>query len=336
MNEIHVEQPTLFDVPHVAPPIEYELLKGHFRTGGSFKTDEQLRSEYVQLTDDLIYKMTEGVSVKDLETGETRIEKPDYVIWLDKSARPVAWLAKDLWPTLAADKDGHLPKMPKFRFVNIDREQWVTQVDPEGVGHMDIDRVDQSIIRSLRSIFVSVPNKQQGLTEEIDTAPSELDNKTIMIVDEVRSTGRTLDIAEKFFKRAFPTTKVATAHWMKSLVAKDMAVGNADLPVWYKEKDVQGRGVGNRDEVLSRSSPSRTQRLGSWFLSTRLSDPSDPSSRQLRKELSQLAKDAHDGKILVMPSLDRDADDYEDRAVRLNSLQFEEFLKKKEQLTTQG
>jgi hypothetical protein len=69
MSETGHSQPELFEMPHEAKPFEYELLKGHFRTDGSFKNDDQLRSEYVNLTDGLINKMTEGVSVEDPHTG---------------------------------------------------------------------------------------------------------------------------------------------------------------------------------------------------------------------------------------------------------------------------
>lgn len=320
-----------------AQPFEYELLQGHFRTDGSFKGDEQLRSEYVQLTDELIHKMTDGVDVQNAETGEVEKHIPDYVVWLDKSARPVSWLTKELWPTLAVRPNGELPDMPSFRFANIDREQWVNTVDPEGIGHMDADRVDKSIIRSLRSVFVAPRDKQAGLTETIDEAPAELDDKTVLIVDEVRASGRTLDMAMKMFERAFPNTKFAKTHWMSGQVqlrdprGRMIGQGNADLPVWYKEHDVKGRGVGNRNEKSSESSNSRTQRLGRWFLSTRLAEQDDASLR-LRKELKQLGKDVMNHEVLVVPSLDRDMDDFEERAKRLNNISFDEFIKAKRQL----
>src|SRR6185436_11400821 len=84
-------------------PFEYELLTGHKRTDGSWKSSEELKTEYVHLTDELIRKMTEGVRVVDAVTGETENKPVDYVVWIDKSARPVSWLTKELWPTLAVD-----------------------------------------------------------------------------------------------------------------------------------------------------------------------------------------------------------------------------------------
>lgn len=320
-----------------AQPFEYELLRGHYRTNNTFKNDEQLRSEYVHLTDELVRQMTEGVSVYDKETGEYRSEKPDVVVWLDKSARPVSWLTKELWPTLAADADGNVPDMPEFRFINIDREQWVNTIDPDGTGFMNVDLVSPSVVRSLRSVFISPELKEDGLKPELDSTPTELDGKTVLIVDEVRASGRTLDVASKFFQRAFPGAKFATTHWMASIAQlRDprgfaVAQGNADLPVWYKEHDISGRGVGNRDERRSSQSHSRTQRLGAWFLSTRLMD-NDPESRQLRKELKQLAKDVLEKKVLVVPSKERDIEDAVERIERLNGMTFEEFKAAKRHL----
>lgn len=332
----------------------YSLLVGHNRTNGTYKTTEQLHAEYVELTDELVRQITDGVSVKDSITGEWAKRTPDYVVWLDKSARPVEWLTRDLWDTLAVDLEtGDIPMMPKSRFVNIDREQWVNTVDPLGIGRMDIDLVDISIVRSLRSIFIE-PKYKQHIDESIDSSPSELDGKTILIVDEVKSTGRTLDIAQKFFERAFPTSVVATAHWMKGVVTlgdrrSGQAQGNADLPVWYKEHTEFGRGVGNRYEDHSRMSRSRTQRLGGWFLSTALpkikieqdvpgigtviKEVIDPASVQLRKELHWLADDVREGGMLVVPSVQRD--DYEKRVKAYNhGMTLTEFVNKRKALVS--
>ncbi len=330
MTEQAVQQPLLTgEIPEEDTHGEYQLLVGHNRTDGSHKSDEQLRMEYVHLTDELIRKMTDGVPVQDPETGESHFKRPDFVVWLDKSARPVAWLTKELWPQLAADKDGDVPNLPAFRFVNIDREQWVNQIDPNGTGYMDIDAVDPSIIRSLRSLFVDPETKKHGLTPDIDAAPTQLDDKVVLIVDEVFASGRTLDIATKFFKRAFPEANVASTHWMRGVATRErgLSMGNADLPVWYKESDNKGRGVDNRNERTSQRSMSQTQRLGAWFLSTRSSEP-DSDSRQLRQELNWLAQDVRDHELLVFPSTFREDDDFVERAERLNGgIGFDEFIK---------
>jgi hypothetical protein len=310
------------------PNFEYQLLVGHSRTDGSIKSDEQLRSEYIQRTDELIRKITEGVDTVDPATGETERKNFDYVVWLDKSARPVSWLTKEFWPKLAAEPGKDIPPMPQFRYVNIDREQWVNTVDPEGKGLVNVDLVDKSIVRSLRSIFLKPQHKQQGLTEEIDTAPAELDGKNVLIVDEVFSSGRTLQIAEKFFERAFPDSNISGSYWMAGVAQKGLAVGNADLPVWYKEKDSTGRGVDNRDERRSQLSPSLTQRLGGWFLSTAFKS-TDENSAQLRDEIKHMA---HDPNVLIVPSNQREEEEYDVRATELNHLSIKEFADVKKSL----
>lgn len=317
-------------------PFEYRLLTGHRRTDGSWKTDQQLHMEYIQLTDELVRQMTEGVEIPDLETGRVTVEKPDVVIWLDKSARPVSWLTKELWPKLAADPEtGEVAKMPEFKFVNIDREQWVNELDPEGTGIMDIGRIDETIIRGLRSVFVpdAKLKREVGLTESIDSAPSLLDNKTIMIVDEVYGTGRTLEYATAFFRKAFPTAKVGYAHWMRNVSFRDGAKGNADLPVWYKADSQYGRGVGNRNDSLSAKSQSITQKLGRSFLSTALRE-SDPQSEQLRKEIHELATNPD---VPALPSMRRSNEDRLQRYSFYNEgLTRQEVLAEKEAIQSES
>lgn len=316
-GEIQLQLP---EMPHTIH--RYEILKGHERTDGSWKTDDQLKTEYVQLTDSLINRMLGG-----LVTYDTEVEKAkpfDFVVWLDKSARPLAWLTKELWPILASDRDGNLPKMPEFKFVNIDRNQWTTEVDPENIGSTDVSNISPTIIRSLRSIFLKNPNdKKNGLIEEIDEAPTIFDGKSILIVDEVRSSGKTLNYAESFFRRAFPDSVVDGAYWMSRMHrTKEGSEGNADIPVWYSDKTSAGRGIGNRNIDLSLKSKNRTQRLGARFLSTALQED-DPLSVRLRLEFKQLANDVRSHKVLVNPSIDRDIEDYDERALRLNG--FTEF-----------
>lgn len=319
MSENIPRRPDETPEPETPADFEYSLLVGHERTNGTYKTDEQLRMEYIELTDKLVYSMTHGVEVTDRETGETRLEKPDVVVWLDKSARPLAWLTKELWGTLARDiETGEVPEAPDFKFVNIDREQWVNTVDPNGVGRIDMKQVDKGIIRSLRSIFISPTAKRDGLTEAIDSAPAELDGKTVLVVDEVRSTGRTARIAKDFFEEAFPTARVATAHWMAGMATRGQAIGNSDLPVWYKKDDIYGRGVGNRMANVSQRSSNTTQRLGAWFLSTRLPG-GDPKAKQLRKEFEHLAADPD---VPVVPTHTRP--DFKERLAAFNHKPFED------------
>lgn len=301
---------------------DYKLLAGHNRTDGSYKTDKQLRMEYITLTDKLIETIQEGAFVKDPETGKVEQKPFDNVIFLDKSARPVSWLVRALWDRLAFDEDGSQTPMPKMNFLNIDREQWIGSVDEEGTGLVDVSHLSPSIIRSLRSIFVVPNHKGPKIDEAIDDAPATIDNKNVLIVDEVRSTGRTMNIARKLLNRAFPTTHFETACWMGGQTAKyvksssrgrTLTYGNADLPVWYREDSEFGRGVGNRQVDHLPDGTSRTQQLGRWFLSRRFKTV-DQDSLQLRKEIEYLASHPD---VPIRPSPYRD--DADERLAHLNN-----------------
>lgn len=286
------------------PADQFQLLVGHRRTDGTLKSSLELRMQYLQLTDRLIFKMTDGFTAVDPNRTQIADAIPDAVIYLDKSARPVAWLAEYAWDLLSPQQVGGLPaSRPSFYFLNIDRMHWITTVDPLGQGFMDVSRIDPSIIWSLRSIFVEPRYKRAGLTAAIDSAPALLDNKTILIVDEVYSSGRTIDIATGLIRRAFPTSTIGGAHWMGGLVNRGTAVGNGDIPVWYNESSEYGRGVGDRATGggTSTTSGNITQRLGSWFLSSRLR-ATDPLSTRLRHELRSLATNPD---VPIRPANDR-------------------------------
>ena len=314
------------------PP--YTVLRGHFRTDGTYKSAEELRTEYLHLTDDLIYQLEGTLEVG--EQGEV-VKRPEAVIFLDKSARPLAWLLKEVWPLLAREpgtrfEDGKVPPMPEMYFLNIDREQWVHTVDPQGVGAMDIRNIDDSILRSLRSIFVepkykTAENGQDDLGD-VGDAPTYLDGKTVLIVDEVRSSGRTAEYSKAFLEKAIPEAEFKITHWMKGMTQIGQAVGNRDIPVWYKEDDVYGRGVADRNDTRSERSTSQTQRLGRYFLSTR-HNRTDHDADRLRQDFAHLRFDLENQDVLFYPGGLRELDDIEERVVAVNGLTFETFLQKK-------
>ncbi len=305
------------------PSQDYSILVGHELTDGSKKTTEQLHTEYIRRTDELIHQMTHGVEITNFENGEREHKIPDVVVFLDKSARPLAWLTRELWSRLAVDEEDKVPSMPDMKFLNIDRKQWANRIDRHGNGHLDVSQLDESIIRSLRSIFISPTHKQDGLTDEIDNSPADLDGKTILIVDEVHSTGSTLQMAEGMIAAAFPSANIAGMHWMAGVTDKGFARGNADVPVWYKKQDPRGRGVNDRMKDPSGvPSENLTQRLGAWFLSTRFKG-GDPASLQLREEMHRLANDEH-VPIRISPfrydvSTDEGFSDYKAHTERVNN-----------------
>lgn len=316
-----------------AEKYEYELLVGHNRTDGSFKTNEQLRMEYLSLTDELIHKVTSGVEFPDPKTGEKVRQPVDTILFLDKSARPVAWLMREAWPLLASEENAETPPMPEMKFLNIDREQWIDQLDPNRTGALDSERLPDEAIQSLRSVFIAPNYKQDGLSDELFEKPTYLDGKNVLIVDEVLSTGRTLRMAELFLKKAYPEARFAGTHWMGGVTARNggASTGNADLPVWYSDKTSLGRGVGNRELSPDTSAPGNvTQRLGAWFLSCRFLEQ-DERSLQLRTELNQLP---HDPNVMRRPS--RHRDDIIERTERLNGMPFGDAQREIFQVVEEG
>lgn len=290
----------------------YQILRAHDRTDKSHKSLEALESEYINLTDKLIYTMTHGEQVLVDGTYETVV--PTKVIFLDKSARPLAWLTGDLWEDLAPTPDNPQPIKPDFKFLNIDRKQWLDTVDPNENGLIDVSRIPEDLIIGLRSLY----NKDHDGSFD---APNELDNQVIMIVDEVIASGRTLEIAQKIIRRAFPNSIVFGAHWMSKQYREGDAIGNADLPVWYRDdtkdpKNEIGRGVGNR-VIYPDGHPSQ------HFLSRRFSEP-DQKSLRLREDFKELTARLQEGEVLYVPYDARDTLDQEGKSRKYNQLSFVE------------
>lgn len=326
------------DDSHVetATPFEYKILKGHMQPDGkTWKSDEKLRMDYLRLTDGLIQTMTRNVEVTDPETGEVELRPPSVVVFLDKSARPLSHLARELWPTFAKDLEtGETPPMPSVKFLNIDREQWVHKIDSEASGIMDARHLDNSVIRSLRSVYLLPEDKarvqKEGLTEAVDSAPTTLDDEVVLLVDETRSTGRTLQIARGVMERAFPSATIKSTHWMnESFVNKGRNLNS--VPVWYQADSKWGRGVNDRyadfsnAEDLDRSLPENYYRImGRWFLSAphwfaypNREQTHDKGYYQLIDEFKHLAKDPD---VPVIPAMSRYTSDeaYNDRIITYN------------------
>lgn len=272
---------------------------------------EELRYNYVAYTERLI----SGV-IKD---------KVDTLVFLDKSARPVSWLMKELWPTLGVDDNGDPLPMPEIKFVNIDREQWSPLIGRSEVktGRIDLSNIHPDTIDSLRGLFA------HQLLEHDEYVPEDavtmFDDKHVRIIDEVQASGDTLRMATGIFRRAFPEAEISGAPWMKNPIRMDPqthARYNV-VPVWYKDDDMYGRGVGERKINASLHSKSMNQRRGREFLSTRL-PRYDADAAQLRQEFKVLAAQVKNGLMPVTPDPDRE--DPEGFIERVNGVTIHEFM----------
>ncbi len=264
------------------------------------ETTQKLQRSYVRHTAKLISRVEE--------------EDIDHTVFLDKSARPVAWMMNELWDDFAYSKedgDEEVHEKPGESFLNIDREQWRNLMGGKeiGSGMINADRVDQSIIDSLRYIFVTGRKfneyNEDVTSESVWDMPTVLDDKNVLIVDEVKFSGDSAQIARKLLRRAIPEAHIQHPyHWMVAETGRDGSPsetqeGLPNVPVWYSDRIEGGRWIGNRDRQTSSQSVSNTQREGYMFLSTRQEEV-DTKSRQLRAECKALARDYEEGKYGVL------------------------------------
>jgi len=280
----------------------------------------EIRVEYIKLTDELIYKLV---------TQET-----DAAIFLDKSARPVAWLVKVLWPILAPvnPKTGEQFKLPDIHFLNIDREQWgaILGRSEDSEGGIDIKRLPSERLKELRQIFAPVVSFSKESDKSLFT------NKKVMVIDELRQSGDTLDMAEKILEQAFPdAAEIKGAYWMYGRVKRDPASGamvGTEAPVWYSDTEITGRLVANRDVRKSLESNSLRQRIGRYWLSTNFRRP-DLKGRQLKQEVKWLSEDLRAHRLIYEPSLLWDSLDspesIAERIRRINNIEVDDFIRLK-------
>lgn len=302
--------------------VEYKKLAG-----------DELRREYITFTERLIASTLE----KNIDT----------MIFLDKSARPIAWMVRSLWPTLGFKEfnengDAVIEKMPDMKFLNIDREQWHLMMGRsegrDGAG-ITLDQVPKDTIDSLTGLY---SERSVGPREYIDKdEPTFLDDKNVLIVDEVKASGDTLTIAQALIGKGFNHTKsISGTHWMPPKTVYDKKTGgrrNADIPVWYDSSTPYGRLVDERNSIRSMGSPSLRQQRGSQFLSTRFENP-DEQGIQLRKEVKQLGKEVSQGLYPIAPSADRNpSKDFKEEFIRHTSgLSIEEFAALRQQATKEN
>lgn len=228
---------------------DYQLLVSSTREESS----DELRRRYIVLTKDIIEKIVR--------------ENYSSVVFLDKSARPVSWFINDFWDIFAGDR-----LKPDFKFVNIDKTLWnpivgTNEPTPDSSNvetPINVNRAPFAIIK-LAGIF----KFRRG--------------EKVLIVDEVKSSGDTLEIARQFFTRAYPEIEVRTWYWMKPkiIIGQDGVSRNEESPVWYRRDVPTGRGIIDPWQITD-------------FLSRRPKAP-DTLAMSLRQEIRRLADEVRCG-----------------------------------------
>jgi len=286
--------------------------------------DGLLRHEYPSLAGKNPDYLIQYVSRTDALIGEIdrlRKETPDKdstIIWLDKSARPVSWFYRDFYDLLLPQENpGQKLEQPHHSFLNIDRETWqnILGLLTDGVG-ITWNRLPEGRIDDIRKIFQFWPQIQKS---------------NIFVVDEVKNSGTTLEISTGMIQRAFPEANVRGLYWMNNGYKIDKRSGqtmNAEVPLWYSDREITGRLVANIDSSKSVRSPSLTQRLGKLFLSTNFKDGPDEKGLRLKREIHQLATAITNHQIPFVPGVLEDyygLETIEQRISRLNGMPFEDF-----------
>lgn len=318
-----------------APEENYQILHGDVQAvrerSGVWDTDYVL-SKYVSCTDAIVGALDGSIAERDLidpDNPERSEQKPDTVIWLDKSARPVSWLTDAFWEQFAHPDE----KMPDFEYLNIDRVDWfkkqgyrpdeaASRLTPQD---FDIDKVPEEDIARIRAIFTIGEIDENNWQKHVWELPTRLDGKNILIVDEVKNKGGTLYIAQQLLKRAFPDATVSGQYFWQS--GRYALGGNPDemqmesAPVWYDSKDTYGRGVGDISHRYYNNLPDSPENFKKKLGWIALSAPhfnletfeelEDVKAKRLLQDIAYATYDYASGNILRAPSPDREMDDYE-------------------------
>lgn len=291
----------------------------HQETWGIDKT----LSHFVSETAGLISVM-DGTAQKYEQ--DSQLEKPDHVIYLDKSARPVSWMVNKFW-TDFSDQE-----RPEHSYLNIDRIPWLQraglELKPDGEGGVNVlgaggelrrpklddfiaqaDNLPPETFARIRALYIP-----GGITtddpEEIMNTPTTLEGKNLLIVDEVADTGTTLGIAKYLLSRAIPEAASINGDyfWHPDIKSNDGQTQKLSVPVWYSHRTSDGRGIGDVDEAFYRerfredpTPRNRAKALGAFVLSrpVDLTTEDDQSSRRLAKDILQMHDDYEKGKILL-------------------------------------
>src|SRR5690606_4316696 len=102
-------------------------------------------------------------------------------------------------------------------------------------------------------------SKHESTEENLNEAwhhPTTLDKQHVMIVDEVKSSGLTLEIALRLLSMAFPETTFSGQYWAKPPrvpLGKGIPVNGQTqysiewVPIWYDSHTALGRGIGDKN-----------------------------------------------------------------------------------------
>ena len=323
------------------PENDYQLLRenvqGFFSDSEKSPLDRRdtdgILHMYVSATDKMIGVADGSITKRDLidpRNPERSALPPDEIIFLDKSARPVSWFMDAFWEQFAKED----AKKPHFDFLNIDRTNWFMRQGHSreiserflGPSDFDIDMVTDEDITRIRALFVVGELTESGWMNEVWNMPTLLDDKNILIVDEVKNQGGTLSIATQLLRRAIPESVVSGEYFWeperKLLNAEKQEFQVDSVPVWYDSHDDMGRGIGNVSKAYQYEQYDRDpsqenlrRKIGWTVLSAPHFDMEtfelleDTKAKTLQQDIAYLTYAGGGGQVLWQPSTQRSLED---------------------------
>lgn len=237
----------------------YELLRSEkFKVGKEYAvwSSELVRARHMHDTDRIIGMLDGSIEervISDPDNYERSHEVPDVVIPLDKSGRPIKDLVEAFWEFNA--KDG--AELPEFDFLNIDRIDWLarmgysaTEADQSTKKTLDMSKISHEEISRIRAYFTEGDLTEENWQEEVWQLPTRLDGKKILVLDEVKNSGATLEIATKLIKTAIPEAVISGDYYWTDSSHDAVGSTNAQtqwktVPKWYDGTNSFGRGIGD-------------------------------------------------------------------------------------------
>lgn len=318
---------------------KYNILREQRNAEGQIMGIDETLSKYLTQAASLIAEI-DGSAEEDIFSKNKEIkQKPDNVIFLDKSARPLHGLVNHLWKDLAAPD----AKKPQIDFVNIDRQDFFNDIGLANIDGRSIetgniltpldlrDALKDSekakkifeYVSAMRAYFVEGElDQEKPISEQVWDMPTRFDGKNVMIIDETKRSGSTMEISKTLFNMAFPDMKSVRGEYFWPQDGKKMIGGEIEhgsVPVWYNAGTSFGRGIGDRSDTYFeqkferlKDSKSFKQKIGSKVLSAphHIMNESkfegyqgDTPFVQLMEDFKDLRDDFRNGKVLFIPPL---------------------------------
>ncbi len=299
-------------------PSDYNILTHQEDNEGRRMEANEVMSKYLTETARLI----ESYEQKDI----------DHVVYLDKSARPVAHIVQLLHKDLASEG----AKKPDFNYLNIDRvdiynyfgiKNWGGSTD-DGRTLKESDFVEvikkpeneeklTTLLTSIRTNYiVGDIDPNENIVDQVWGLPTKLDGKNVCVVDETMRSGSTLAMAQILHQMAIPMVGEVSGEYFWTPDFKDQVsigggqqeIQQGSVPIWYDSKRTDGRGIGDRSDRYydvkyenRKDQRSLKQKIGSMVLSApryTMASPNEEDKLFNYKKDQRFVDLAHDFKQL--------------------------------------